>query len=65
MHHQGFGMGVGTSQMGVGAAPPAMHHHHMSPLLGTSAAAGLGLSSNGMVSSFDISITQQKFFRNS
>lgn len=51
MHHQGFGMGVGTSQMGVGATPPAMHHHHhMSPLLGTGAAAGLGLSSNGMVS---------------
>ncbi|KAL0276863.1 UNVERIFIED_CONTAM: hypothetical protein PYX00_004336 [Menopon gallinae] len=50
MHHQGFGMGVGTSQMGVGAAPPSMHHHHMSPLLGTSAAAGLGLSSNGMSS---------------
>ncbi|KAK6639791.1 hypothetical protein RUM43_008066 [Polyplax serrata] len=49
MHHQGFGMGVGTSQMGVGATPPAMHHHHhMSPLLGTGAAAGLGLSSNGM-----------------
>lgn len=64
MHHQGFGMGVGGSQMGVGVggAPPSMHHHHMSPLLGTSAAAGLGLSSNGMVSSFPRDLNQNQRF---